>query len=227
MERIDSAVGMFFASLAVTTIGTVVQSLGWIVGRVEQMAAFASLTGLVGGVLALIAVFRLRRENRCFAKSLRALWICLGCLIGAVILTVALFGASGNWGLPEFLMLGAVIVIGVMAVRFRYLIYAGFETLREERGIAYSPRRIIWCFWLELMAITLNSGYTSWNESLFAIDFSGSVGAADALAFSIFAAGAPMLLAAMEAIRLWVMYGYRKAIRLAAEEASARGGMYF
>lgn len=215
MRRIYTVVQLYFAAIALTAIGSVVTNI-------EAIAGLGSLMTMAGGVLSIAGLFQLRHENAHFAKAVRAFWIYLGAIFGMVVAAVAVTVQMAQ-GEPSVLLsvvvLAIAIAVLVLALMLQYQTYAGFEELREVRGLDYPPRRILWCFYLAVIsmvvsivsvigiAVILVNGIVGGDEAL-----AGLLGTIDLASNVLLVIGV-----LIEAVHLWLMFTYMQAVRFAAD----------
>jgi len=225
MVKIYSAIQMMFISVALTAIGSVISNI-------ESLSGLGSIMSIVGGVMTIVALYRLRHENRRFSKAIRLFWIYLGLtfvlVAFAVSMLVSMVSAesfSNSMLARAIALLVAAVVVLVLALMMQYQLYCGFEELRELRSLDYPPKRIMWCFYLALISMIVSIVSISGITALIISSAAGGDTALTAAAHTIDMAGNIMLIfgTVMEAIHLWLIFTFMQSAKAALENETTQG----
>ena len=225
MVKIYSAIQMMFISVALTAIGSVISNI-------ESLSGLGSIMSIVGGIMTIAALYRLRHENSHFSKAIRLFWIYMGLTLLLVILAAAMLvsivsdesynSAALVWAIALLVM--AVVVL-ILALAMQYQLYSGFEELRALRNLDYPPKRIMWCFYLALISMIVSVISISGITALVISSAAGGDTALTAAAHTIDMAGNIMLVfgTMMEAIHLWLIFTFMQSAKAALENETPEG----
>lgn len=228
MRLIYTAVQQFFIAIALSAIGSVVSNI-------DALAGLGNLLTLAGGLLSIVAIHRLRHENKHFSKAIRYFWIYFGLSIVMAIAAVAvlvsslaradsaqgaalttLFNASL---VTSILLLVMAVVVLVLALAMQYQTYAGFEELRELRDIHYPPKRILWCFYIAVISMIISIVAVAGSVFLLIGALTGGDAALYAAIDTLDMAANVMLVigVVIEAVQLWLVFTYMQAVKAAMD----------
>lgn len=228
MRQVYSAIQQFFIAIALAAIGSVISNI-------QSLSGLGSLLTIVGSVMSILSVYRLRHENRHFAKAFKYFWIYVGLTVVLTILAVAVLvsavasaGSSsdaliasvlGGSMLFSVVMVIMAIVILVLALMVQYQTYAGFEELRELRELRYPPKRILWCFYISIISMVITFAAVAGSVFLMIGALTGGDAALYAAIDTLDMAANVMLVVGVviEAVQLWLVFTYMQAAKAAVD----------
>lgn len=217
MKQICAVVQMFFMALALSAIGSVIMNI-------DSLSGLGSLMSLAGSIMSILSIYRLRHENRHFAKTIRLFWAYIGLTFVVVILAASLLvsmtDSTDAVSIPVAVAaLVLAVAVLVLALVIQYQIYSGFDELRELRAIDYPPRRIMWCFYIAIISMAASIISSIGIVILLVNGIMGGDAALYALIDTVEMASNVMLVfgVLIEAVHLWLVFTFMQAAKTAAD----------
>lgn len=226
MKQIYPSIQLFFASAAVSAIGSVLSNI-------EAISMLANLLTIAGAIMMLVSISRLRAWNDRFGRAFKL-------YIAYIVMTLVLTGAAVS--VVMSIMTGSdmtaigiaaavlAVIMMITAMAAQYQTYRGFDELREAYALDYPPRRIMWCFYLMIIssvigAVTVAVTLVVLLPGLMQVSAGADVSGLTAMAESFLTVSKVTLVigVALEAVHLWLLYTYMQAAQSAMDHEPPMG----